>query len=73
MEGTFKISKSIGLIMHKTKTFLDQGSLSSLYFSCIHSNINYANLAWANTHKTNLKKVHSQQKHVVRIFCIKNT
>ena len=47
--------------MCKTKLFLDKDSLLSLYFSYIHSYINYANLAWASTHKTNLKKIHSQQ------------
>ena len=39
-----KIAKSIGL-MYKTKPFLDKDSLLSLYFSYIHSYINYANLA----------------------------
>ena len=61
-----KVRKSIGL-MYKTKLFLDKDSLLSLYFSYIHSYINYANLAWASTHKTNLKKIHSQQKHALRI------
>ena len=53
--------------MYKTKPFLDKDSLLSLYFSYIHSYINYANSAWASTHKTNLKKIHSQQKHPFRI------
>ena len=61
-----KIAKTIGL-MYKAKPFLDKDSLLSLYFSYIHSYINYANLAWASTHKTNLKKIHSQQKHALRI------
>ena len=62
-----KIAKSVGLI-YKAKPFLDKGSILSLYFSYIHSYINYANLAWASTHKTNLKKIHSQQKHALRIL-----
>ena len=60
-----KSAKSIGL-MYKAVPFLDKDSVLSLYFSCIHLYINYANLAWANTHKTYLKKIHSQQKHVLR-------
>ena len=28
--------------------------------------MNYANLAWASTHKINLKKIHSQQKHPLK-------
>ena len=42
--------------------------LSSLYYSYIHSYISYANIAWANTSFSNLKKVNSQQKHSVRII-----
>ena len=61
-----KIAKSIGL-MYKDKPFLDKDSLLSLYLSYIHSYINYANLASAITHKTNLKKIHSQQEHALRI------
>ena len=61
-----KIAKSIGL-MDKAKPFLDKDSLLPLYFSYIHSYINYANLAWASTHKTNMKKIHSQQKHALRV------
>ena len=44
-----KIAKIIGL-MDKANPFLDKDSLLSLYFSYIHSYINYANLAWASTH-----------------------
>ena len=58
--------------MYKAKPFLDKDSLLSLYFSYIHSCINYAKLAWIITHKTNLKKIHSQQKHVLRIVYDKN-
>ena len=61
-----KLQKSIGL-MYKAKPFLDNYSLLSLYFSYIHSYMDYANLAWVSTHKTNLKKIHSQQKHALRI------
>ena len=40
----------------------------SLYYAYIHTYINYANLAWASTIRTNLKKIHSQQKHAIRII-----
>ena len=59
--------------MYKAKPFLDKDSLLSLYFSYIHSYINYANLAWAGTHKTNLKIIHSHQKHALRIVYNKDT
>ena len=53
--------------MYKAKPFLDKDFPLSLYFSYIHSYINHTNLAWASTHKTNLKKIHSQQKHALQI------
>ena len=34
----------------------------------IHTYVNYANLAWASTIRTNLKKIHSQQKHATCII-----
>ena len=53
--------------MYKAKHFLDKDCLLSQYFSYIHSCINYANIALANTHKTNTKKIHSQQKYALKI------
>ena len=34
----------------------------------MHAYLNYANIAWASTHKTKLKKVESKQKHALRII-----
>ena len=61
-----KIAKNIGL-MYKAKPFLDKDSLLSqfLLYSFIHK---YVSSAWASTHKTNLKKIHSQEKHALRIL-----
>ena len=42
-------------------------SLKTVYFSYIHSYLNYANIAWANTYQTKLKTVHYHQKHATRI------
>ena len=50
-----KISKNIGLL-YKAKFLLNQKSLKSIYFSFIHSYLNYANVAWGNTHQTKLRK-----------------
>ena len=61
-----KIAKNIGLI-YRAKPFLDKESLLALCYSYIHSYINYANVAWGSTYLTNLKKLHSQQKHAIRI------
>ena len=38
----------------------------NLYYSLIHFYINYGNIAWVSTAKTNLKNLYSQQKPAVR-------
>ena len=38
-----------------------------MYFSYIHSYLNYANIGWARTYQTKLKAFHYHQKHAVRI------
>ena len=43
-----------------------------MYHSYVHSYINYENTAWESTTRTNLKKIYSQQKHVIRIVYSKN-
>ena len=62
-----KIAKNIGIIF-RSKPYLNQKCLLSLYYSYIHSYISYANIAWGNTYLSNLKKISSQQKHSVRII-----
>ena len=36
-----------------------------MYYSYIHSYLNYANLAWGSVYLANLKKLRSQQKHAI--------
>ena len=62
-----KISKNIG-ILFKARPFLNKKSLLSLYYSYIHSYINYGGVSWGGTCRTNLKKINSQQKHALRII-----
>ena len=61
-----KIAKNIGLL------YIDKHSLLSLYHSYIHSYINYGNITWGSTARTNLKKIYSQQKHAIRIVYSKD-
>ena len=63
-------SKSIG-ILYKARDNLSKESLFS-YYAYNHTYVNYANLAWASTIRTNLKKIYSQQKHAVHIIFPKN-
>ena len=62
-----KIVKNIGLL-YQGKHYLDDNCLKQIYFAYIHAYINYANIAWASTHKPKLKKVQSKQKHALRII-----
>ena len=43
-------------LMYGAKSFLDKESLLALYYSFIHSYLNYANLVSGRTCWTNLKK-----------------
>ena len=54
-----KISKSLG-ILHRTK--LNQKSRENVYFSFIHSCINYGNIAWGSTSKIKLRKIFTYQR-----------
>ena len=62
-----KISKNLG-ILHRTKFLLHQRSRKNIYFSFIHSYINYGNIAWGSTYKTKLKKILTYQKKADRII-----
>ena len=62
-----KCAKNIGLL-YKAKYHLNKKCLLALYYSYVHTYINYANIEWANTHFTNLEKVHSKQKHAMLII-----
>ena len=56
-----KISKSLG-ILHQAKFLLNQKSRKNLYFSFLHSYINYSNIAWGGTSKNKLNKIFTYQK-----------
>ena len=62
-----KVARNIGLL-YGAKLYLDKNSLLTLYYSYIHTYLNYENLSWGSTNRANLKKLFSQQKHAVRII-----
>ena len=66
-----KITKNLGYL-YKAKHNLKKISMLVLYYYFIHTYINYGNIAWGRTNKTNLKKINSQQKHVIRIIHCKD-
>ena len=62
-----KVAKSIS-ILYRAKFHLNKYCLKQIYFSFIHSYINYANIAWASTHKSKLMRLYRQQKQASRII-----
>ena len=62
-----KVSKNLGLL-HRARRVLDRTALKNLYFSFIHSYLNYGNIVWASTSTTKLKKLASKQKQALRIL-----
>ena len=61
-----KIAKNIGLL-YCVSQLLNEDSFKTVYFLYIHSYLNYADIAWASTYATKLKRVCLKQKHAVRI------
>ena len=51
-----EIAKNIGTL-YKASPYLDKRALLCLYYSYIHSHLNYANTAWCRTNIIYLKKV----------------
>ena len=66
-----KIAKNMGTL-YKARPYLDKRALLCLYYSYIHSYLNYANTAWCSTNRTYLKKLQSQQKHAIIIIFHEN-
>ena len=66
-----KIAKNLGLL-YKARPFLEKNVLLALYYSYIQTYINYPNIAWGSTCRTNFEKINSQQKHAIRIIFNKN-
>ena len=66
-----KISKNLG-ILYKARLVLNQKSIKQLYFSFIHSYLNYGNMAWGSTNKTKLNQLLRHQKHASRIIFFKD-
>ena len=59
-----KISKNIGLL-YRAKVCHCILTMTTLHFSFFQSYLNYGNIAWACSTKSNLCKIASQLKHAV--------
>ena len=64
-----KISKNIGLL-YKARIYLNPKCLKHIYFSFIHSYLNYANITWGSSPRTKQQPLFNRQNYVSRlIFC----
>ena len=62
-----KVSKAIGII-YKSSFCLNNSSLRMLYFSLIYPYLFYCVSVWASTYPSNLRRLITLQKRVVRIM-----
>ena len=62
-----KLNMSIG-ILFKIKKLCPKRILMSLYFSLVHSYLNYGTCVWGNANEIHLNKIRIIQKKVVRII-----
>ena len=60
-----KISKSIGAI-NRARFFLPKPCLKTLYYSLVYPYLHYCIIVWGSTYKTNLRRLISLQKRVIR-------
>ena len=67
-----KIAKNLGLL-YKARPFLERNALLALYYSYIQTYINYANIAWGSTCRTNLKKLTANKNMQYVLFLIKTS
>ena len=65
-----KISKSI-CILYRERLIVPRKQLNQLYFSFVHSYLNYANLAWGSTQKAKFF-LYRQQNHSIRLLSFKD-
>ena len=61
-----KVSKSIGIIF-RSSFYYSTPSLRMLYNAMILPYLNYCNLVWGSTYKTNLQRIVVLQKRLIRI------
>ena len=62
-----KISKSIGVIS-RARFFLPKPCLKTLYYCLVYPYLHYCIIVWGSTYKTNLRRLVSLQKRVIRII-----
>ena len=59
-------------ILYKARYFLTSACTKQLYFSFIHTYLNYGNITWGSTNKSKLNVILRRQKHASRIIYFKD-
>ena len=65
-----KTAKNLGLL-YEDRPFLERNVLLALYYSYIHTYLNYANIAWAEPAGQTLKKITANKNMQYILFLIK--
>ena len=66
-----RISRNL-CVLFKAEKLLDFKTLLKLYYSFIHTYLNFGNITCTSTNKIKLKNLYNQQKHALRITFNKN-
>ena len=61
------LSRNTGVIS-KLRHYLPLKQLMQIYYNLIYPYISYGIVVWASTSKTNLHKIQTKQKHVIRLI-----
>ena len=67
-----KVSESIR-ILYKAKNIASKDGLKTLYFSFVHTFLDYGNIAWGSTTRTKLKNSQGNDNRLLKQFTLQNT
>ena len=66
-----KVSESIR-ILYKAKNIASKDGLKTLYFSFVHTFLDYGNIAWGSTTRTKLKNSQGNDNRLLEQFMLQN-
>ena len=67
-----KVSENIR-ILYKAKNIASKDGLKTLYFSFVHTFLDYGNIAWGSTTRTKLKYSQGNDNRLLKQFTLQNT
>ena len=66
-----KVSESIR-ILYKAKNIASKDGLKTLYFSFVHTFLDYGDIAWGSTTRTKLKNSQGNDNRLLKQFMLQN-